>query len=183
MPTDATPRCGASARSAARCSIGAISRRTLRLHEAAAIIFAWAPTIASPRSSTATSPRSAPRCMPAIRWLGRSKSYPVKLAGDREKSGISRGRRLRLRPDRRLRRRARRDGLPFSRRHDGYRRRRAHHAACSRKREAAASPMHHLHGVRRRAHGRGHVRADAAGEDDGGRHALHGRRQRAASPC
>ncbi len=57
-------RCGANVRSAARCSTGAISRRICTCARAAAIIFAWARTIASRRSSTASSPSSGADVLP-----------------------------------------------------------------------------------------------------------------------
>ena len=108
-------------------------------------------------------------------WVDK-KTYPVKLAGDREKSGISEGVvcgfgsiggfEIAL------------GVMDFHFRGGtmGTRRRRAHHAAVGRSAQAQRA-MHHLYRVGRRAYGRGHVRADADGENDRRRHALQGRRQ------
>src|SRR5581483_1354569 len=87
-----------------------------------------------------------------------------------------RRRRVRVRLDRRLPGRARRDGLQLSRRHDGNRRRRAHRDAL-RAGRAAASSGRRRDRQRRGAHGRGDARAHADGEDDARRAAVPRRRR------
>ena len=93
-PSDAaTPRSGASVRSAARCSTGATWRQISSSARAADIISVWTRTIASRRSSTtAISPRSARTCCRGdpLGWTER-RAYPAKLNGDRERSGLTEG--------------------------------------------------------------------------------------------
>ena len=76
-------------------------------------------------------------------WVDK-KTYPEKLAGDREKSGISEGVVCGFGTIDGFDDRAGRDGLPLSRRHDGHGRRRADHACSSRKRASGIFPASSL---------------------------------------
>ena len=160
---------------------GALPARTGRecisCAPSAAIIFAWVPTIASASivDGDFSEVGADVDAGDPLGWVDK-KSYPAKLNGDREKSGLTEAVVCGFGQIGGFEVAFGGDGFPFSRGYDGDGRRRADRATVGR----GASPqgaVHHLYRIGRRADGRRNARARPNGQDHRGRYPLYRRRE------